>query len=51
MSIADLLRQTANAFFRDNYLQGFEFQDDYYYNPVTGYYYDQVSVSVIFTKF
>ncbi|CAG9540469.1 unnamed protein product [Cercopithifilaria johnstoni] len=41
ISIADVLRQTANAFLRDKYLQGFEFQEDYYYNPVTGYYYDQ----------
>uniref|UniRef100_A0A0R3S1A5 OCRE domain-containing protein n=1 Tax=Elaeophora elaphi TaxID=1147741 RepID=A0A0R3S1A5_9BILA len=43
MSIADVLRQTANAFLRDKYLQGFEFQEDsqLYYNPVTGYYYDQ----------
>ncbi|VDN82607.1 unnamed protein product [Brugia pahangi] len=43
MSIADILRQTANAFLRDKYLQGFEFHEDYqlYYNPVSGYYYDQ----------
>ncbi|VDO75627.1 unnamed protein product [Onchocerca flexuosa] len=43
MSIADVLRQTANAFLRDKYLQGFEFHEDckLYYNPVTGYYYDQ----------
>lgn len=49
MSIADVLRQTANAFLRDKYLQGFEFHEDYqlYYNAVTGYYYDQVSVALI----
>ncbi|VBB28405.1 unnamed protein product [Acanthocheilonema viteae] len=43
ISIADVLRQTANAFLRDKYLQGFEFQKDcqLYYNPLTGYYYDQ----------
>ncbi|EJW79205.1 hypothetical protein WUBG_09887, partial [Wuchereria bancrofti] len=43
MSIADILRQTANAFLRDKYLQGFEFHEDcqLYYNPVSGYYYDQ----------
>ncbi|MCP9260833.1 hypothetical protein DINM_003981 [Dirofilaria immitis] len=43
MSIADVLRQTANEFLRDQYLQGFEFHEDckLYYNPMTGYYYDQ----------
>ncbi|EFO26165.2 hypothetical protein LOAG_02323 [Loa loa] len=43
VSIADVLRQTANAFLRDKYLQGFEFHEDcqLYYNPITGYYYDQ----------
>lgn len=44
MSIADMLRQTANEFLREKYLQDFEFSEEYklYYNPQTGYYYDQV---------
>ncbi|VDM96711.1 unnamed protein product [Thelazia callipaeda] len=43
MSIADVLRQTANEFLCNKYLQGFEFIQDYklYYNPITGYFYDQ----------
>lgn len=52
ISIADVLRQTANAFLCEKYLQGFEFQEDcqLYYNPVTGYYYDQVRISFLNTS-
>ncbi|VDN17682.1 unnamed protein product [Gongylonema pulchrum] len=42
-SIAEMLRETANEFLRERFLQGFEFVKEHnlYYNPVTGYYYDE----------